>query len=114
MSALSVGDHSGDPPSPSRASWLAQQNLSNKIIDQLDTGKLLVQRRFSKFNACPRFYSNSYKFSKQENEWQVVSYKQLNRKFMGHPLKEFKLLTYNIWFNTDENFEGKFFFFLPK
>ena len=77
-----------------------------QVRGQFDMQKEKVAHRFRNFSETPRFYTQTYNFSTPIGEWDVIPYKQLNKKFKGHFLTSLSVLTYNIWFNEDDNFDG--------
>lgn len=77
----------------------------SQVSGQFDVAKEPMMRKFRHYNEQPpQFYTHA--FSHKSEEWAPVSYQTLNRKFNGHQFSNFRVLTYNIWFLEDENFDG--------
>jgi len=75
--------------------------------------KEAMKRRFQGLmapNTEPRYYSHPFRYDSHNEAWTVIPFQTLTeRKFKGHHLRSLRLLTYNIWFREDENFDGMSF-----
>ena len=83
------------------------QDTVSQVKEHIDTKKEVLAPRFRKYNERPKYYANTYKYSSILGSWGFVPYQTLNRKFTGHVISSLRVLTYNIWFKDDENFDCK-------